>query len=220
MPSRSLQDAGYVRENHEQSSPHLSEYTPTEPVPAPGAAELHPAFDVPLLHDLIRPDHPLWTPRELRELTSLVSSELAGTLLDIVEINDEQRWWARLGLTSGVELWLLSWAPGQGTEPHDHGGASGSFAVLFGELQEKYRYPAGPVRAAEHGMGASIGFGRGRAHQVRNVSSVNAASVHAYSPPLLPVRHYADLADVPAVPPQREPHIRPVDPTVSVEDPR
>jgi hypothetical protein len=91
--------------------------------------------------------------------------------------------------------------------------------VLFGELHEKYRYPAGPVREAEHGLGASIGFGRGRAHQVRNISSVNAASVHAYSPPLLPVRHYADLTDVPAVPPQREPH-REVDPTVSVEDPR
>jgi hypothetical protein len=199
--------------------PHISQYTPTEQVPEPGAVELHPRVDVPLLHELIQPSNPLWTPSELRDLTSLVSSELTRALLDIVEVHDDQRWWARLGLTSGVELWLLSWAPGQGTEPHDHGGASGSFAVLFGELRENYRYPAGPVRHHDHGTGSSIGFGSGRAHQVRNVSSVNAASVHAYSPPLLPVRHYADLADVPPVPPQRV-HGQPVDPTVSVEDPR
>jgi hypothetical protein len=206
-----------VRDEPQQT--HISQYTPTEQVPELGAVDLHPALDVPLVHDLIRPDHPLWTAGELRDLNSLVGSELAGALLDIVEIHDDQRWWARLGLTAGVELWLLSWAPGQGTEPHDHGGASGSFSVLFGELQEKYRYPAGPVREARHGVGSAIGFGSGRAHQVRNVSSVNTASVHAYSPPLLPVRHYADLADVPPVPPQRAP-LHPVDPTVSAEDPR
>jgi hypothetical protein len=187
----------------DKPSTALSEYTPTEPLPEPGALELHPGLDVPLLHDLIRPDHLLWTPRELRDLTGLVTSELTSQLLDIVRIDDENRWWAKLGLTAGVELWLLSWAPGQGTEPHDHGGASGSFSVLFGALREDYRYPAGPVRIAHHDVGSGIGFGSGRAHQVRNVSSVNSASVHAYSPPLLPVRYHPDLADVPPIPPQR-----------------
>ncbi|GAA2778898.1 cysteine dioxygenase family protein [Saccharopolyspora taberi] len=185
------------------TSAPISQYTPTEPLPAPGEVELHSRLDVRLLRDLIHPDRPLWTPKQLRDLTSLVSSELTGLLLDVVEINDDERWWARLGLTSGVELWLLSWAPGQGTKPHDHGGASGSFSVLFGELREDYRYPAGPVRTRQHEMGSAIGFGSGRAHQVRNVSSLNAASVHAYSPPLLPVRHYTDLSDVPPIPPQR-----------------
>ncbi|RKT85752.1 Cysteine dioxygenase type I [Saccharopolyspora antimicrobica] len=186
----------------DQQTAHLSEYTPTESLPEPGAAELHPALDLPLLRDLIRPDHQLWTPRELRDLTSLVTSELTGPLLDIVRIDDENRWWAKLGLTAGVELWLLSWAPGQGTAPHDHGGASGSFSVLFGALREDYRYPAGPVRTSHHDVGASIGFGSGRAHQVRNVSSVNSASVHAYSPPLLPVHYYSDLSEVPPIPPR------------------
>ncbi|MCX2732320.1 cysteine dioxygenase family protein [Saccharopolyspora sp. NFXS83] len=181
---------------------HVSQYTPTEEIPELGAVELHPALDLPLLRDSIRPDHELWTPKELRDLTTLAITELTGSLLDLVEVHDEERWWARLGLTSGVELWLLSWAPGQGTKPHDHGGASGSFAVLFGEVREDYRYPAGPIREAHHGTGSSIGFGAGRAHQVRNTSAVNAATVHAYSPPLLPVRHYADLSDVPPVAPQ------------------
>ncbi|GAA4619640.1 cysteine dioxygenase [Saccharopolyspora hordei] len=186
----------------DQPTAHLSAYTPTEPVPALGEAELHPGVDLPLLRDLVRPDHPVWTPRELRDLTSLVTSELTGPLLDIVRVDDENRWWAKLALTAGVELWLLSWAPGQGTAPHDHGGASGSFSVLFGALREDYRYPSGPVRTAHHDVGSSVGFGSGRAHQVRNVSSVNSASVHAYSPPLLPVHYYADLAEVPPQQPE------------------
>lgn len=176
----------------------VGQYTPNEPVPDPGTVDLHPGFDLALARDLVQPDHPLWTPSELRDLTGLVTSELTSSLLDITRIRSDQRWWARLALTAGVELWLLTWAPGQGTEPHDHGGASGSFAVLFGEVQEHYRYPAGPVRETSHRVGSAIGFGSARAHQVRNVGEVNAASVHAYSPPLLPVHHYASLTDIPA----------------------
>ncbi|MBE9373663.1 cysteine dioxygenase family protein [Saccharopolyspora sp. HNM0983] len=179
---------------------HISQYTPVDEVPELGGAEIHPGIDSPLLRDVIHPDRAQWTPRELRELTHVAITELTGPLLDVVQIRDDHRWWARLALTAGVELWLLSWSPGQGTEPHDHGGASGSFAVLFGALREDYRYSTGPVRTREHELGAAIGFGPGRAHRVHNASSVNAASVHAYSSPLLPVRHYARLTDVPPRP--------------------
>lgn len=172
-------------------------------------ADIHPALDVRFLHDLIHPDRELWTPRELRDLTSLVTSELTTPLLEVLDYDPDQRWWARLALTEGVELWLLSWLPGQGTEPHDHGGAAGSFAVLTGELTEDYRYPGGPIRSARRPFGWSIGFGSGRAHQVRNEGRKGAASVHAYSPPLIPTRQYASLADIPAeippVPAQRLP---------------
>lgn len=160
-------------------------------------ADLHPALDVPLLRDLIHPDRALWTPRELRELTSVVTSELTTPLLSVLEYHPEQRWWARLGLTEGVELWLLSWLPGQGTEPHDHGGAAGSFTVLTGRLHEDYRYPGGPVRSATREVGDAIGFGAGRAHQVVNRGTVGAASVHAYSPPLVLTREYPSLLDIP-----------------------
>lgn len=177
--------------------PQVSQYTPTDEIPPRGEAELHPHFAHGPLHHAVRPDSPLWTPRELRDLTRYLTSELAAPLLDVVEVGEDERWWSRLALTSGVEVWLLSWTPGQGTEPHDHGGAAGSFSVLFGALREDYRYPPGPARSTEHALGSTIGFGAGRAHQVRNTSSVNSASVHAYSPPLLPVRHYDSLDDVP-----------------------
>jgi hypothetical protein len=37
---------------------------------------------------------------------------------------------------------------------------------------------------------------------VRNTGAVGAASVHAYSPPLVPTREYTSLADIPTeIPP-------------------
>ncbi|SMD01358.1 cysteine dioxygenase [Lentzea albidocapillata] len=164
--------------------------------------DLHPALDSLLLSDVIHPSRDLWTPRELRDLTSFVASELTTGLLQILDYSTEHRWWARLGLTEGVELWLLSWLPGQGTEPHDHGGSAGSFTVLTGRLREDYRYPAGPIRSAVRDTGDALGFGSGRAHQVLNPFEAPAATVHAYSPPLVPTREYASLHDIPdSIPP-------------------
>lgn len=105
------------------------QYTPADSRPALGTACLHPDFDIPLMHDAIRPHHPQWTSVELCALTDLVSSQ----------------------------------------------------------------------RETRYGCGGSIGFSGSRAHQVRNLANANAnaASVHAYSPPLMPVRDFADLADDP-----------------------
>jgi Cysteine dioxygenase type I len=152
--------------------------------------------DLPLMRDLVLPERPLWTPSQLHELTRTITTELTTPLLGVLRFEQPQRWWARLALTGGVEVWLLSWLPGQGTEPHDHGGASGSFTVLKGTLTEDYRYPGGPIRTAERLLGTGVGFGGGRAHQVRNLGAQPAASVHAYSPPLLPTREYRGLEDV------------------------
>ncbi|WP_216215823.1 cysteine dioxygenase [Amycolatopsis aidingensis] len=161
-------------------------------------AEIHPRITDPLLPSLLSQNSPLWTPRQLNELTSTVTTELTTALRGLLRFDADQRWWARLALTDGVELWLLSWLPGQQTRPHDHGGAAGSFTVLQGELTEEYRYPGGPVRQRVHTAGDGLGFGAGRAHRVGNASAAPAASVHAYSPPLVPTREYSTLAEVPA----------------------
>lgn len=150
-----------------------------------------------LLPALLHPERARWTPRELRDLTSRVAVELTTPLLSVLRYDSDRRWWARLALTEGVELWLLSWLPGQGTAPHDHGGAAGAFTVLLGQLTEEYRYPGGPVRRQCYAVGNAIGFGAGRAHRVTNTDALPAASVHAYSPPLVPTRHYTSLADIP-----------------------
>jgi predicted metal-dependent enzyme (double-stranded beta helix superfamily) len=154
------------------------------------------------LSALVRPRGPQWTPAELRSLVDTVGTSFRGTLLDQVRFASPQRWWFRLALTEEVEVWLLSWLPGQHTEPHDHGGASGAFSVVLGSLSETYRYPGAPIRQRTHSPGAALGFGAGRAHQVWNTGPVKAASVHAYSPPLVPTREYGSLWDIPAsIPP-------------------
>jgi hypothetical protein len=160
--------------------------------------EIHPQLTNTLLTDLLHPERQLWTARELVDLTNTVAAELTTSLRGLLRFDEDRRWWARLVLTGGVELWLLSWLPGQQTKPHDHGGASGSFTVLQGELAEEYRYPGGPIRQRSHLAGEGIGFGAGRAHQVTGAGAGPAASVHAYSPPLVATREYTSLANVPA----------------------
>lgn len=156
----------------------------------------------PSLSALVRPRGPQWTPAELRALVVEVGTTCRRALLEQVRFASPRRWWSRLALTEEVEVWLLSWAPGQHTEPHDHGGASGAFAVVLGSLSETYRYPGASVGRRTHAVGDALGFGPGRAHQVWNTGFTKAASVHAYSPPLVPTREYGSLLDVPAsIPP-------------------
>jgi hypothetical protein len=174
-------------------------------------SDLHPALASPDLARLVRPRGPQWTPGGLHGLVTRIGAEFAGELLDIVRFASPQRWWARLALTEEVEVWLLSWLPGQRTEPHDHGGAAGAFAVLLGELSETYRYPRGQIGHRDHPTGSALGFGAGRAHQVWNTGLAKAATVHAYSPPLVPTREYASLHDVPD-------HVPPLPPARSLAE--
>ena len=80
---------------------------------------------LPGLAELVRPQGPQWSPDRLRDLVTRVAATHSNALLDLVRFASPARWWARLALTEEVELWLLSWLPGQRTEPHDHGGAAG-----------------------------------------------------------------------------------------------
>ena len=47
------------------------------------------------------------------------------------------RHYVRLATQSGLEAWLLTWLPGQGTEWHDHGGSAGAFLTVRGALTER-----------------------------------------------------------------------------------
>ena len=110
---------------------------------------------------------------------------------DIVRFDASRRWYRRLELTDDHEVWLLSWLPGQSTGFHDHGGAAGAFAVAQGELRERM-VPAGQVRASGRTLpaGQVRTFGAGHVHDVVNIWTEPAVSVHAYSPPLTAMRRY------------------------------
>jgi predicted metal-dependent enzyme (double-stranded beta helix superfamily) len=147
-------------------------------------------------------DRAHWSAADLRRLTDLLVRTAPGTLRLTARHDPDHRWYLRLALTTQVEIWLIGWAPGQGTRPHDHGGASGAFTVLDGTLAETYRDGGAPVtRDLVTPPGGST-FGPERLHQVANPGHLDATSVHAYSPPLLPLGE-VDSLDTPILKPSR-----------------
>lgn len=87
-----------------------------------------------------------------------------------------------------VQIWLLSWLPGQGTPLHDHGDSAGAFAVARGTLTERVVAAprSGPPRQATADLtaGRVRSFGPHYVHQVVNTVSEPAVSVHVYTPQL------------------------------------
>jgi rhodanese-related sulfurtransferase len=99
----------------------------------------------------------------------------------------------RVAITDAIEVWVIGWTPGQFTSPHDHGGAQGSFHVVEGELVEDVYADTTLVqpRRVVHPAGSGGRLGPAHVHRVANEGGADATSIHAYSPPGLPMRHHA-----------------------------
>ncbi len=138
-----------------------------------------------------------WSPGDLARLSRQVARYGAAELRRLARFDPVDRWYLRLALTEDVEVWMLTWTPGQHTRPHDHGGASGAYTVLLGELAETWRDGGGPSRRGRRPVGSGSAFGPERVHVVRNESTLDAVSVHAYSPPLLPLGTNVTLEEPP-----------------------
>jgi predicted metal-dependent enzyme (double-stranded beta helix superfamily) len=129
-------------------------------------------------------------PAQLAETARAVAANPARWL-SLVRYDAGRRWYLRLAQDDELEVWLLSWLPGQRTGFHDHGAASGAFAVAIGSLTERGAprgRPEDPGRTLR--QGAVRSFGRGYVHDVSNTAAAAAVSVHAYSPPLTAMRRY------------------------------
>ncbi|MEH3032626.1 MAG: cysteine dioxygenase family protein [Aeromicrobium erythreum] len=131
---------------------------------------------------------------ELVEWTSAVAADVRAGLYD-VRADPQERWHVRLYCDDRVDLWLISWTEDQGTQLHDHGGSSGAFTVVSGELTESV-WTAGPGSLQDHARSAgdTVVFGERYVHDVRNQQEPVAVSVHAYSPPLERMSFY-DVED-------------------------
>jgi mannose-6-phosphate isomerase-like protein (cupin superfamily) len=112
----------------------------------------------------------------------------------LVDYRTDTRWYQLLERTETHDVWLLSWLPGQGTALHDHGPASGAFAVAAGTLTERVvttkpsRPPVEVIRALNTGYCRA--FGPHYVHQVTNTGAVPAVSVHVYTPALTVMNRY------------------------------
>jgi predicted metal-dependent enzyme (double-stranded beta helix superfamily) len=114
--------------------------------------------------------------------------------LERAQFDEEHRWHHRLAAedlgTDAVEVWLLTWLPGQNSPLHDHGGSSGAFTVLSGALEETVVQPGSTERDHLWTRGAIRSFGTRHIQEVRNDRSVPAVSLHAYAPALLSMTRY------------------------------
>nr|BFD84454.1 cysteine dioxygenase family protein [Streptomyces sp. Xyl84] len=154
--------------------------------------------DLQIAGDLLEVPHLLQAPREhpvtVAEFAGLARSIAADRAQweHLVRYDATTRWYHRLravpqahgaarpGRTpTGYEVWLLSWVPGQGTGPHDHGRSSGVLTVLDGTLTEHTRKGTRTLRAGRQHV-----FAPGYAHDVVNDTLEPAVSLHVYFPGL------------------------------------
>lgn len=109
----------------------------------------------------------------------------------LVDYRADTRWYRLLERADGREVWLLSWLPGQGTDLHDHGPASGAFAVVAGTLTERVIARRGPTEVTRQLTAGRVrAFGPHYVHQVVNSGTVPAVSVHIYAPGLTTMNTY------------------------------
>jgi len=131
---------------------------------------------------------------DLLEWTAIVADEVRAGRHD-VHADPAERWHVRLFQDERVDVWLISWTTDQGTQMHDHGGSSGAFTVVSGQLSEVvWDVVTGAVDERAVSAGDAVTFGATYVHDVRNVRSRTAVSVHAYSPPLTHMNFY-DVVD-------------------------
>jgi len=106
-------------------------------------------------------------------------------------VSDHTRRRYRLMLEDArLDIWVLSWMPGQATGYHDHGSSNVALTTLQGAVRERQ------IRVGEASIERELAprdFRRGPAgyiHSVAHSSGAPAVTLHAYSPPLLEVGQY------------------------------
>ena len=97
----------------------------------------------------------------------------------------------RLHRADNYEVLLIVWSPLEPSDWHDHGGASGGYAVVGGGLYERFRSDNGSdVESRLLWTGSRGAFGPDHLHDMVPAGAGTAVSVHAYSPPLAALTYY------------------------------
>jgi predicted metal-dependent enzyme (double-stranded beta helix superfamily) len=132
--------------------------------------------------------------RDLQELVRNLADDREKWVPHIRH-DPNQRGVALLMRDEQVEVWVLSWLPGQDTGYHDHGGSAAAICVTQGEIHEERLSFAGPPRTQalqENSLSVVPALHISRVH---NAGSVPSVSIHAYSPPLGEVGTYSADSD-------------------------
>lgn len=104
----------------------------------------------------------------------------------------------RVVRAQAFEVLVMTWRPGQGSDPHDHAGSLCAVRVLRGRARESRFEPTrdGRVEARSSGPlceGEVLVDGSDRIHALSNDDDTDGALVtlHVYAPPLPELRRYA-----------------------------
>lgn len=148
-------------------------------------SDLQIAGDILEVPHLLQPvrEHPA-TVAEFAGLARSIAADRAQWA-HLIRYDATTRWYHRLRVGPGYEVWLLSWVPGQGSGRHDHGASSGVLTVLEGELTE--HSPSGSRALVP---GAQRVFAPGYVHEVQNDALAPAVSLHVYFPGLTDMPMY------------------------------
>lgn len=128
----------------------------------------------------------------LDELEALARELVARPdLWEPLVVADHERRRYRLAFEDDrVDIWVLSWMPGQGTGFHDHDTSGVGLAIAAGMCVEKQMLiPSGATRL-ELVPGDARQGGAGYIHSVAWGDGLPAVSIHCYSPPLVRVGQY------------------------------
>jgi hypothetical protein len=133
------------------------------------------------------------SPLPTTQLAAVVREIAADTASwrPLVQFGTNERWWTRLRSDDDVEVWLLTWLTGTGTDLHDHGGSAAAFTVVEGVLSELRADRWSDARTVTTlRTGGTREVAPSVVHDVSNPSELPAISIHAYSPPLQSMTFY------------------------------
>ncbi|HEX3815213.1 MAG TPA: cysteine dioxygenase family protein [Mycobacteriales bacterium] len=132
----------------------------------------------------------------LSELIDLVRNTAADSeqWRQHVRFDPVSRYFHLLRSDDVVDIWLLTWLPGQATDLHDHGGSAAAIQVVQGNLHERHADHSGRLDDHSLALGSTHWLAPDAVHDVYNVDAPPAVSIHAYSPPLRSMTFYQPVA--------------------------
>ncbi|MCW2962090.1 MAG: cysteine dioxygenase type [Thermoleophilia bacterium] len=128
----------------------------------------------------------------IEELETLVQQLAADPTIwePMVIVDADRRRYRLLYEDDRIDVWVLSWMPGQGTGFHDHDVSGVGFACAAGEVIEKQMLLPSGATTVTLGAGDSRQGAPGYIHSVAHLDGAPAVTIHAYSPPLERVGQY------------------------------
>jgi predicted metal-dependent enzyme (double-stranded beta helix superfamily) len=120
-----------------------------------------------------------FSPAQLLRLARLFACDPA--LPGMPNPDSQESQWVQLDSRHKLQIWLLTWPPGMRSEWHDHGESAGAFQIVSGSLLEQTSSGRRrEFRTLVAGEGRS--FEQNHIHQLSNVRTCTALSVHVYAP--------------------------------------